>query len=133
MRLSSLRKGDIWLGLLLLVLLAYGLTAMPRAGGNANPIAVVKVDGELVKEVRLNEVNEPFIFVTKGAAPGAYNQIQFEPGRVRVVDASCPDRLCVKQGWISRPGQSLVCPPNRLVVTITDEGAQAKGPDGLTF
>lgn len=37
---------------------------------------------------------------------------------VRIAASSCPDQLCVKQGVLSRAGQSIVCLPNRVVVTL---------------
>ena len=32
--------------------------------------------------------------------------------------ASCPDRLCVKQGTKSQVGDTIVCLPHRLVATV---------------
>jgi len=49
---------------------------------------------------------------------GGTNTIEIQDGRVRIVDADCPDRLCVRQGWIDGTGQSIVCLPNRVIVTV---------------
>ena len=40
--------------------------------------------------------------------------------------ADCPDQICVKTGSISRSGQSIVCAPNRVVVTVTGEDKDAQ-------
>jgi hypothetical protein len=50
-----------------------------------------------------------------------YNLIEVGENRVRIVEADCLDRLCVHQGWIDRPGQLIVCLPNRLVVEVVDD------------
>jgi hypothetical protein len=50
---------------------------------------------------------------------------------VKIVSASCKHKTCMKLGAISRPGQSLVCIPNRLRVVI--EGGNDFGVDGITF
>lgn len=50
---------------------------------------------------------------------------------VRVVSASCKHRTCMEMGAISRPGQSLVCIPNRITVAIS--GTNSLGVDGVTF
>ncbi len=42
--------------------------------------------------------------------------IQVKDGRVRVVDSPCPEKICIRQGWI-RSGV-IVCLPNRVVVTV---------------
>jgi hypothetical protein len=38
---------------------------------------------------------------------------------VRMVSSSCPLKVCVHAGLIKRPGQMIVCVPNRIVVRIT--------------
>ena len=47
-----------------------------------------------------------------------YNLIEIGDGKVRVVEADCPDKLDVKQGYISKVGEVIVCLPNRLVIEI---------------
>lgn len=47
-----------------------------------------------------------------------YNLIEVGDERVRVIEASCPDELDVKQGWISHSGEVIVCLPNKLVIEI---------------
>ncbi len=47
-----------------------------------------------------------------------YNLVEIGDGEVRVIEASCPDELDVKQGAISSPGEVIVCLPNRLVIEI---------------
>lgn len=51
-----------------------------------------------------------------------WNQIVVENGTVRVADADCPNRDCVKQGAISKAGQQIVCLPHQLIVSISAEG-----------
>jgi len=51
------------------------------------------------------------------------NVIEIKDKRVRMREASCPDKLCVKQGWIERG--AIICLPNRVVVTVGgDEGKE---------
>ena len=47
-----------------------------------------------------------------------YNLIKIGDEEVMVIDASCPDKIDVLQGAISKPGEMIVCLPNRLVVEI---------------
>ena len=51
--------------------------------------------------------------------------IEYGQGKVRVLPLDhsvCPNEICWRTGWISRSGQSIVCVPNQLVITL--EGAQ---------
>lgn len=47
-----------------------------------------------------------------------YNLIEVGEDKVRVIDANCPDKIDVLQGDISKPGEIIVCLPNKLVVEI---------------
>ena len=40
---------------------------------------------------------------------GKTNKLEIKDGRVRMIEASCPNHLCIRQGWISLEGQSIVC------------------------
>jgi hypothetical protein len=46
------------------------------------------------------------------------NTVVVHEGRVFVEEADCPGGDCLRQGGISRPGQTIVCLPHRLVVEI---------------
>ena len=45
-------------------------------------------------------------------------RLEFDNGQVRFVDVDCPDHICEQTGFISQPGESIVCMPNRAVLTI---------------
>lgn len=47
------------------------------------------------------------------------NTIEIADGGVRMIYADCPDKICMHTGRISESGQSIVCAPNRVVVSIT--------------
>lgn len=51
---------------------------------------------------------------------GAYGdvRIHIHNGRVAVVHAACPNKVCVRTGWRNLTGESIICVPNRLVIRI---------------
>ncbi len=51
-------------------------------------------------------------------------------GAVRIVDASCRHQTCLKMGAIRQAGESLVCIPNRIRITLA--GSNETGIDGIT-
>ncbi len=106
--------------LLLLSLLAF---AALRLFTTAGAVAVVSVDGT---EVARYPLSEPGRYVLNGGS----NVLVIEDGAARVVEADCPDKLCVRQGEARRTGESIVCLPNRLIVTI--EGAERAEVDAIT-
>ena len=95
--------------------------------------AVVTLDGEEIHRINLGLVDEPYEFRVE-TTQGDYNIIRVENGRIRVVEASCPDKIDVKQGWISNANQSIVCLPNRLVIRIIQDKPETDSTiDGLAF
>lgn len=57
------------------------------------------------------------------------NRIVVEKGEVYMDDSDCKNRLCIRQGRISRPGETIICMPNRVVVEI--KGGES-GYDAVT-
>ena len=39
-------------------------------------------------------------------------------GKICIARADCPDQVCVETGTISRAGESIVCVPNKITITI---------------
>lgn len=77
--------------------------------------AVVYVNGEERARYILSE-DTTFNFVTPDGA--SYNTVEIKDGFVRVTEALCPDKVCVRNRAIGYSGQRIVCLPNRLVITI---------------
>lgn len=47
------------------------------------------------------------------------NICEIKGGKVNMIEADCPDQLCIRQGSIHIQGESIVCLPNRVVLEIT--------------
>jgi len=57
--------------------------------------------------------------------------IEVKDGRVRAVESSCFQKICVNTGWIDKPGQNIICLPNRVLVII--EGKERAGIDAVSY
>lgn len=80
--------------------------------------AEISVDGKTVMELDLSEDQ----VLTVDGAGGGYNRIQVRDGAVSVLEASCPDKVCVHTGTVRYPGETIVCLPNRMIVTVIQGG-----------
>lgn len=71
--------------------------------------------GALIQTIRLTGLTE-----TKTVAiDGDYHlEIQVDSGGVCVVHSDCPGQDCVHTGAISRAGQSIVCLPAQVVISL---------------
>lgn len=65
--------------------------------------------------------------VARFSAGGVQMSLEVRDGRVRVLESTCPHQVCVKTGWIDRPGQVIVCVPARMVITV---GRSGQAPSG---
>ncbi len=48
------------------------------------------------------------------------NTVVISEGEAYMLNATCPDRLCIHQGRIRKRGQSIVCLPHKVIVMVTD-------------
>jgi hypothetical protein len=55
-----------------------------------------------------------------------YNILHIEDGQIWIHDASCPDKICIYQGKISRNGEMITCLPNGLFIKIVDENDESE-------
>ncbi len=53
------------------------------------------------------------------------NIIEVANGRVRCLESDCSNQTCVKQGWVSGRGQTVVCLPHKLIVQVVADLADA--------
>jgi hypothetical protein len=76
--------------------------------------AEIYQDGVLLQTVDLSKDTE----FTLWSDNGGYNTIRVREGTIAVVEASCPDKVCVHQGAVSGGPQPIVCLPNKLVIKV---------------
>lgn len=48
--------------------------------------------------------------------------IEVRNGGIRILDSDCPQRICVKAGYIQYSGQTIVCLPNKILIEIKSTG-----------
>lgn len=109
--LPFIKKTDfIVLTVFLLIIIGGYFVINSKDRGNT---AVIKYNSNIVKEVPLNS-----------DCTFSVNQTEFEVncGKIRVTSSPCKDKICVKTGFIDKPSQTIVCLPEKIVVTITGYG-----------
>lgn len=121
-----MKKNIPWLigiGLLLIVCICFLL--FQKAG--KGQIACIYADGELIREIDLSAVTESYTFSVE--TPYGVNEIQVEPGDLRVISGDCPDHVCVRSGSLRKSGLPIVCLPHRLVIQLENASG---GLDSVT-
>lgn len=119
------RRPTLWDALVVAAVIACAaaLMVLLRPSSGPSVTAVVTLDGAVTAQYRLDRLEEP-VTLTLDDAPYPLT-IRGEPGRIRIEHSQCPSQDCVHTGWISRPGQQIICLPNRLVISLIGDEADA--------
>ena len=73
------------------------------------------MDGKVVEILDLSKDTE----LTVTGPGGGTNHLIVKDGEIWCSEASCPDKVCVHQGKKHLSSDTIVCLPNKMVVTIT--------------
>lgn len=109
-------KNDvIFIGFLIVFCVAVCI-AVYKGGAVEGSTIAITVDGKEYGTYSLWE--EQIITVGEG---DNINIIEIKDGEAFMVEASCPDQLCVDQNEISFDKESIICLPNKVVITVTSD------------
>ncbi len=120
-----MKKADLILAAVILAvaLSIAGSRYVHQADGS---VVVVAVNGEETARYSLHQNRKVNI-----RSDGGYNLLVIENGSACVQDADCPDRTCVHEGKIRRDGETIVCLPHKVVITVvSDEKSDVDGVSG---
>ena len=116
-----MKKNDWFLAAGILIAAAVILLIQLMGAARGELTVSVTVDGALYGTYSLAEDIQVDINET--------NRLIIEDESVRMEWADCPDQVCVNHVSISRDGESIICLPNRVVVSIN--GTESAGLDGI--
>lgn len=121
------RKNDvIFIAVLLAVAVLAGL-AILLLRGEGNTVTVT-VDGKTVGTYSLSE--DRTVEIRTGGEGEELNLLVIRDGKALVETATCPDGICAAHKPISRDGESIVCLPHKVVITVKiQEPTSSKAPD----
>ena len=109
-------KNDVFFISCLVIFCIVVCVAVYKGGGVEGSNITITVDGETYGTYSLFE--EQTIVIEDGTAK---NVIEIKGGEAYMSEASCPDQLCVDQNEISLDKESIICLPNKVVVTVTSD------------
>lgn len=78
--------------------------------------AEITLNGKLLKKILLSEHRGDEKIDIKTSY--GYNTLEIKDQYIKVIDADCRDKICEKSGFISEPGQIIVCLPHKLMIEI---------------
>ena len=99
--------------ILIAVLIIFSLTPLARNFDSEKKFAVIKISGAVVDKVDLSEEK---IFTLE--AGGGKNIIAIRNGTIAVLEADCPDKICVRRGAIKNFGEVIACVPHKILIEV---------------
>ncbi len=107
------RNDLILIGVLLIISL---IPLIPSPQSLVPNHAVIKIDGVIIRKLDLS-IDETFTLETSGGK----NIVEIKSGAVSVVEADCPDKICLRRGAIKNVGETIACVPHKLLIEIAGD------------
>ena len=124
--MTKIKKKDLILVVSIAAFALLSLVVIHLFYKDSGDVVVIQVDGLEYCRQSLDEEGVIDIRIDDKVV----NSVVIEDGRAYMSYADCPDKLCIKQGRISDTSKSIVCLPNRVVVSI--ESDKKGGYDAVT-
>jgi hypothetical protein len=119
MRRPLMRRADLLLISALICGIVWSvLFALSRPAGDT---VRVTQDGAVIAELPLSQPAE----LNAGEV-----KIVISDSQAYIAESDCGDKLCVRTGRLKKAGDTAVCLPNRVIVSVVGGGKQ---PDGVTY
>jgi hypothetical protein len=116
-----MKKADVIIIVTLLVIAIGGLGVSKVLSNHkyANKYVEISIEGKLYQKVLIKDNSFKKTIKIKTAL--GTNVVEIENGGARMLDADCRDKICIKEGFKDKNGETIVCLPNKLVVEIKGE------------
>jgi hypothetical protein len=121
---TRIRVADILLIVFLLAISALGIHLIKQRK-QPGSFFLIEMNGEVVYRLSLHGDT----LISLSGKTGIIS-IQAHNAKVRILETTCPLKICKRTGWIHKPGEAIICVPNRMVITI--EGGERGTIDAVT-
>lgn len=79
-------------------------------------MATLTQRGEVIAVIDLNAPEQEEYQLTQGEQ---YNIISIEGGRIAVIEANCPDQICVLRGFHQGNSGPIICLPHQVMISFS--------------
>ena len=114
-------KLSVIIGILFVIIIGSGIYVYSNYFSkdmDTNNVVEILQDGKVLQTIDLAKIDEQQIITVE--YQGHYNKIQIDKNSIKIIDADCPDKLCVNMGELRRNAPPIVCLPHHLVIQYAD-------------
>lgn len=119
-----MKKADIILIAVTVAVAGILLVFLYGVNNSSGAYVQIEIDGVIAETLPL-DTDTVFEIVADG---DGRNTLVIEDGNAKVTEANCPDGICKNHAKIHRNGESIICLPHRVVITVVNE-ADTNGID----
>lgn len=114
-----MKKADFILIAVVVVIAGALLFFLYGTNNNSGAYVQLEIDGKVVDTLPLD------VDITREIETGnnGTNTLVIKDGYAKMVEANCPDGLCTNQKKINRNGESIICLPHKVVVSVVDDNS----------
>ena len=119
-----MRKADYLLIIVMLIAAALGYGIFAMQGNSSNKILIIKHDNAIVERIPLKGITAETklaINVQDGTLI-----VRYDKNGAWVEESPCPDKICIHQGKITKPGETVACVPEKVLLTIEEPQKEAE-------
>ncbi len=117
------------MSILLVLLLSVGAALWLGGRSASGMVANIYQDGVCIGSIDLSQVAEAETYTVE--CDTGTNVIRVEPGRICILEADCPDQVCVQAGWLTDSAAPIVCLPHRLVIRLEEKAGTQAAPSSI--
>lgn len=105
----------------ILIFFLYGLNS------DSGSYVQIEVDGKLTQVLPLDTDTE---YEIKTVNDGV-NTVEIKDGKAKMIHANCPDGICANHKEINKNGESIICLPHKVVVTVVNDYSSGDDIDAV--
>ncbi len=113
------KVGDFFIIFIVIMIAVANLALFLNRNDGSGAVAQIIKDGEIIKTIDLEKSKDERIeFIIEGKY---FSKIVAIDGKIHFEESNCPDRTCVRTGWISNPGQTAACVYSGVIIKIVGD------------
>ncbi len=112
-----MKKADFIIIAVVLAVAGALLFFLYAVNDNYGACVQIEVDGKVTETLPI-DTDTTKVIVSEN---GGENTLVIKDGSAKMTQADCPDGICVSHKSINRNGESIICLPHKVVVTVIDK------------
>ncbi len=126
----KVKPGDVLIVFFVAVSAILMLSFFHRVTGTENAsTAIIEVNGKVIDKIQLGRGLKRKDLKVKGFI--GTSVVRVEGKKIKMLSSPCRDKICIGMGWAEKPGSSIICMPNRVVIRLK-RSSKAKRIDAIT-